>query len=128
MRKLFYIIILVLCFLCPVKRVDIAKLEPVEAVAITVRDGFVHLLTDTESAGQGATVKEAVQSLKENATGIIYLDTARFLLIGEQAQNVADQLWQYLHANVRSAPYSGSDIIEEVKRLDAHSLAEKPWR
>lgn len=127
MRKLFYIIILVLCFLCPVKRLDIAKLEPVEAVTITVRDGFVHLLTDTESEGEGVTVAEAVQSLKEKTPGIIYLDTARFLLIGEKAQGAAEELKKYLRANVRSAPYCGADIIEEVKRLDAHSLAEKPW-
>ena len=127
MRRLFYIIILALCFLGPAKRLDIAKLEPVEAVAVTVRNGIVHLITDTKSEGKGTTVEAALQSLKENATGIIYLDTARFLLIAENAQDAANQLMAYLRQNIRIAPYRGTDVKEEAKHLDAHDMSAKPW-
>ncbi len=127
MRRLLYIVILSLCLFSPVKRLDIAKLEPVEAVAVVVRDGVVHIRTDTQSEGKGSTAEEALKALKENAPGIIYLDTARFLLVGEDAWEAADDLEGYLHSNIRIAPYRGTDVKEEAKYLDAHDLASKPW-
>lgn len=127
MRKILYVIILLVCVLCPVKRLDVAKLEPVEAVAITVEDGIVRLVTDTQSEGEGETAEEALRALKDNSSAIIYLDTARFLLVGEGAQNAAQELAAYLRANVRIAPYRGTDVKEETRYLDSHKLSSKPW-
>ena len=127
MRKLFYIVILLLCFVCPVKRMDIAKLEPVEAVAVTVKDGMVRLITDTQAEGEGITAEEALKMLKDKAQGIIYLDTARFLLVGEDAKEAAQSLLEYMRKDIRTAPYGGTDVKEEAKRLDSHDLSAKPW-
>lgn len=127
MRKsLYYIGVLALTFLFPVTRLDIAKLEPVEAVAITVEDQSVVLSTDTESVGKGATAEEALADLKRNAQGIIYLDTARFLLIGDHAEDPALQLRRYLKSSVRIGSYMGTDVKEEAAYLDAHEMREKP--
>lgn len=127
MRKVLYVALLLSCLLIPVKRLDISKLEPVEAVAVTVKNGMVHLYTDTKSEGEGVTVEEALNALKRNASGIIYLDTARFLLVGEGANREAEQLKEIMRTDVMTAAYKETDVKEEAMRLDAHDLAEKPW-
>lgn len=127
MRTQLYIVLLGLMLLAPVKRLDVSKLEPVEAVAVTLENGMVCLTTDTEAEGKGITAEEALLSMKENTSGIIYLDTARFLLIGENAEDAAQDLKSWLRKNVRICKYSGSDVKEETKRLDAHDLSTKPW-
>ena len=76
MRAIAYIMILTLMLMAPVTRLDISKLEPVEAVAVMIEEENVRLETDTGSIGRGKTVSQALEDLKTNATLIIYLDTA----------------------------------------------------
>lgn len=127
MRKVIYAALILLSLLIPLKRLDIAKLEPVEAIAVAVKNGEVHLATDTDSEGKGKTVELALKELKANAQGIIYLDTARFLLVGENAQNEAEEMKRYMRSNVVLAPYDREDVAEETRRLDAHERSKKPW-
>ena len=77
MRRILYGVILLAAFFAPVERLDVAKLLPVEAVAIYLEEGQVVLETDSEDRGRGDTVQAALENLKQNATKIIYLDTAR---------------------------------------------------
>ena len=126
MRMLYYIIILGLMLLAPVKRLDVAKLEPVEAVAVTVNDGSVVLEADTGCVGKGRNAEEAVTSLKENAKGIIYLDTARFLLVGNNAEEAAMQMKPYLRRTVCLVAHGGGDIKEQTEYMDAHNFRTKP--
>lgn len=126
MRILLYIIILVAMFFAPVNRLDIAKLEPVEAVAIYMEDGQVTLQTDGKSMGRGATAAEALQNLKENALAVVYLDTADYLLVGDGAQDAAQQLQEYLKNSVQIGRYSGGSVKDEAKYLDVHGNSAKP--
>lgn len=126
MRILLYIVILVAMFFAPVNRLDIAKLEPVEAVAIYMEDGQVNLQTDGKSMGRGATAAEALQNLKENALAVVYLDTADYLLVGDGAQDAAQQLQEYLKNSVQIGRYSGGDVKDEAKYLDVHGNSAKP--
>ena len=126
MKRILYIVLLVLAVAIPVKRLDIAKLEPIEAVAVMVEDGLVCLRTDTESEGTGETVALALRALKENAKGMVYLDTARFLLVAENAYEEAKVLMQYLRRNVQVAPYGGAGVKEEAQYLETHDFAAKP--
>lgn len=126
MRRILYAVILLAALFAPVERLDVAKLLPVEAVAIYLEEGAIALETDTENKGRGSTVQEALKNLKENTTKIIYLDTARYLLVAENAQAQAQELLQYLKPNVRQGTYGGGDIKEEAKYLDAHSESAKP--
>ena len=89
MRKMLYVIILALTCFAPVNRVDVAQLLPVEGVALYIDGIDVVLETDTQNTGRGATVAEALDNLKENTPAVVYLDTAEYLLIAENA-------WQYL--------------------------------
>ena len=126
MRIIYYIIILGFMLFGPVNRLDVAKLEPVEAIAVTSKKGEVILKTDTGSVGVGSDAEAALDSLKKNAKGIIYLDTVRFLLIGDGANEVAMQLKPFLRGSIRFAPYRSGDVEEETRYIDAHDLAEKP--
>ena len=126
MRIVYYIIILGIMLFAPVKRLDVAKLEPVEAIAVTSNNGEVTLKTDTGSIGAGSDAEEALVSLKKNAKGIIYLDTARFLLIGDEAKEAAMELKPFMRGAIQFAAYCGGDVEEETRYIDAHDLAEKP--
>jgi hypothetical protein len=111
----------------PVKRMDITKLEPVEAIAVEKEKGKVVLTTDTQSVGTGTNAEKALVALKENSLGIIYLDTVRYLLVESGAEDAAKQLAPFLHRSVAVASYNGGGIKEEVRYLDARNFAAEPW-
>ena len=127
MRIISYLLILVLMLLAPVKRMDISKLEPVEAIAVEVVKGKVVLTTDTQSVGMGTNTEEAMVALKENSIGIIYLDTVRYLLVESGAEDAAKELRPFLHRSVAVAPYNGGNIKEEVRYLNARNFTAEPW-
>ncbi len=126
MRIILYILILALLLLAPVERLDVAKLLPVEAVAVYMDGSDVVLETDTENLGRGETAEEALEDLKKNTAAIIYLDTAEYLLVGEGAKSHGVQLKGYLKASVIMGDYSGGSVKDEAKYLDAHSESAKP--
>jgi len=116
----------VLSLLAPVQRLDVAKLQPVEAVAIYEEQDLIVLETDTESVGKGQTVQQALENLKQNTAAVVYLDTANYLLVTEAAEPYAKELMVYLKPSVRIAKYSGGNVKEEAKYLDAHAESARP--
>lgn len=126
MRMLLYIVILGVMLSLPVNRLDIAKLEPVEAVAVYKENGRVVLKTDQGSTGWGRTPQEALKNLRDMAASVIYLDTADYLLIGENCEEEAKQLLQYLRDSVQTGVYRGTDVQEEARFLDVHRRASEP--
>lgn len=114
MRILLYIVILALLFLAPVQRLDVAKLEPVQTVAIRIVDGQVVLETDTKNKGQGGTVQAAIDDLEENTPGVIYLDTAQYLLITEDAAAHAEELEKHLRPSVKVSLWDGQGSVEQA--------------
>lgn len=126
MRWILYLLISGLLLLAPVDRVDVAKLIPVEAVAVFEEDGRLVIVTDTEDRGEGATVEVALENLKENAVGIIYMDTLRYLLVGESMEAHTEEMIERLKSGVKTGRYAGGDVKEEARLLDAHSESAKP--
>lgn len=120
MRKILSIVILMLSLAAPVKRLDVAKLQPVETVAIYYSGNAVVLETDTGDVGQGSTAAKALQDLKESACSVIYLDTAEYLLIGQNAQNAAAELRPFLKDSVKVGSYHGGDIKKETAYWEIH--------
>lgn len=120
MRKIFSLAILGLCLLAPVQRLDVAKLEPVETVAMYLQGEQIVLETDGGDRGVGETAGEALINLKENALSVIYLDTAQYLLLGEGAQPYVEALRPALRKGVKVGPYSGGDLKEETRFLQIH--------
>lgn len=126
MKFILYAVIIALSLFAPVTRLDIAKLSPVEAVAVYKEYGQVVLKTDEENEGRGENVHLALADLKEKASVIIYLDTARYLLVGEGAAAEAAALQAYLKESVLVGNYAGGDVKEEAKYLDVHTDSAKP--
>ena len=126
MKKILYIIIVGLTFIAPVNRVDVAKLEPIEAVAMDVQGEVVILRTDTGREGRGATPAQALENLKTNTPAVAYLDTARFLLISTPAAERIGEITPFLRPRVQVEPYLGTDVKAELDYLKAHINPAKP--
>lgn len=126
MRKVLYAVILALLFLAPLERADVAKLLPIEAVALYVEDGVVVLETDTENVGRGATVAEALGNLKEMTPAVVYLDTAEFLLVSEDAATYVEEMKNILKPSVKVCVCQASGRVKEaVKYLEVHRKLPK---
>lgn len=118
MRKIAYVVILAMLFLAPVKRLDVANLQPVQTVAIYTEPGAVVLETDTHNVGRGASVAEAVANLEEMTPGVIYLDTAEYLLVSTDAEEYVDALRKYLAPSVEVSRWViGNDVEIAAKYL-----------
>lgn len=114
MRMLLYIVILALLFFSPLERLDIAKLEPVQTIAIRIVDGQVVLETDTKNKGQANTMQAAIDDLEENTPGVIYLDTAQYLLITQEAAHYGEELEKYLRPSVKVSIWDGKGSVEKA--------------
>ena len=115
MRKnLFYGILLAAAVLVPAERTNLQKMKPVEAVYLYMEDGDVAILTDTGDRGVGQGVEKAIADLKERTAGIIYLDTADYLLIGQGGEQHIPALAQYLKKTVRVCQTEGEVDMERV--------------
>ena len=114
MRILLYIIILALLFFAPVERLDVAKLEPVQTVAISMKENALILETDTNNRGEGANITDALSDLEDRTPGVIYLDTAEYLLVTEDATGYIDALRGYLSPSVKVSLWDGEGSVESA--------------
>ena len=122
MRRIIYIVILALLFFAPVERVDVAKLLPIQAVAIYLEADTVVLETDTEDKGRGEDASKALDALKENTPAVVYLDTAEYLLVSEEAVSLVDELRPYLKPSVKVCVCDASGSVKNAaKYLDVHA-------
>ncbi|MBQ4640986.1 MAG: hypothetical protein IJB47_00005 [Oscillospiraceae bacterium] len=130
-RIVIYIILLAVLWLVPVKGSDVGKLQPVEVVFIYRDQGQIIMETDTKDKGVGATVEEALANLKDTTPGIIYLDTAEYLLLAEDTTDVAEQLRRILKKTVQICTADrGIDLSLVARFLPAHSKLPqfKQWQ
>lgn len=99
MKLLLYLAILIGLWIIPLRGADVGKLIPVEVIAVSEKGGIYTVKTDTGDMGQGGTLPEALEALKDHASGIIYLDTAEFLLTEEGV--APETLRHYLKEGIR---------------------------
>ena len=131
MRILLYICILALLLLAPVERLDVAKLEPVQTVALRLEGQTLVLETDTKNRGQGSTLREAIEDLENRTPGVIYLDTAQYLLLTEDVLPYSQQLKTVMHPTVKVSLWDGKGSVEKAAqylaiRRDLPRLKELP--
>ena len=125
-RIVLYIGILVLLLAAPVESADIGKLLPVQVISIRKENGWVVLETDTEDIGMGGNAVQALRNLKDTASGIIYLDTAEYLLLTKDTQEDVEQLRSELKPDLRLCMCNKPvDLAETAKFLSVHGKLPK---
>jgi len=127
MKKIvIYTILLAAALLIPVKGTDVGKLVPVEVIQIYKEGDVGGIATDLGESGVGTSVKEAVENLKATTSGIIFMDTADFLLIDVNAKEEAIVLKDYLKPSVRVCFLDGEiDLEKTAAFLNVHRPATK---
>lgn len=127
MKKIiFYVLILLIALWIPVRKMDISNLEPIQAVGINKTGEQYVITTDTEAMGVGKTIKQAVESMKRECEKIVYLDTAKYLLVSEECTAAVSELSESLKNNVKVAIWDG---LEELKKaaqyMQSHRIGVK---
>ena len=101
MKILLYIgFLLLVCFL-PVEGTDVGKLIPVEVIAISESDGMITVRTDTGDQGTGEDLHTAFADLKDSASGVVYLDTAEYVLMEPGTEAWMDTAGTYLKGDTK---------------------------
>ena len=119
-RVVIYVWILLLMLMAPVKRLDVAKLEPVEVVFISRQGSGVLLATDTKAEGRGADAAAALYDLRQSTAGVVYLDTAEFLVVSEDAVDQIDVIRTWLNGSVRLCCAENLQVEQVAKYLEVH--------
>ena len=120
-RIALYIGILAMLVLAPVRGADIGKLRPVQVVSVYKENNWVVMETDTDDRGYGGTAQQALRNLKDTSNGIIYLDTADYLLLSKDTVDAAEELRQELKNSVRLCMVTKPLDLEEVSQyLSVH--------
>ena len=110
---------------------DIGMLIPVETVFIQKLENEIVIETDSGDRGAGATMKQAAEDLKEKADGVIYLDTADYLILNREAEALLYQLQSNQKQEVALCETEGQINVEEITPfLRAHKpqLRLSDWR
>ena len=74
-----------LCML-PRTGTDAAKLLPAQVLVIAQEDGQIVVESDNGASGSGATLPDALASMRESAEGTLFLDTAEHIVLLQSAQ------------------------------------------
>ena len=120
-RVILYIVILIAVWFVPVEGANIGNLHPVEVVLVTKEEGRAVLMTDTGDIGKGETAVEALADLKKTTPGTVYLDTAEYLLIGENADALVEELRPYLKTSVKVCEAENEvNLVEAAEYLRVH--------
>ena len=122
-RIAIYIALLAAALLMPVNGTDVGKLVPVEVLQLYKDGDAVVISTDLGNTGTGTTVETAIENLKNTTAGIIFLDTADFLLVDETAQEEAGALKSYLKPSARVCRTAG---VIELKEAASYLAVHKP--
>lgn len=121
MRRVLYAALLIPLFFVPLKRVNVADLLPIEAVAIYRNGDQVVLETDTEHKGFGENAEKALASLKQNTPAVVYLDTAEYLLVAPDAVEQVESLRPHLKPSAKVCVCGAAGKVKDaVKYLEIH--------
>lgn len=120
-RIVIYILALAAALLVPLRGTDVGKLQPVGLVQLYKEDKTVVIVTDTGDSGRGDTAKAAFENLEATTSGIIFLDTADYLLISKSAIDEIVGLKAYLKPSVRVCLAEADiDPVQAAEYLAVH--------
>ena len=123
-RIWIYGILLAAALAAPTERNDLEKLHPVEVVSLYMEEIQIVVETDTGAKGKGETVEQALRNMKETTAGIVFLDTADYLLVSRETEELIADVRPYLKAGARVCKTQGSVKVEEAAAFLANHTPE----
>lgn len=109
--------VLVATGLLPLHSTDAADLQPATVLIFDrMNDGTIRILSDAEAEGVGMTVDAALVNMKERADGVLFLQTAEYLLFTERAECLLAQCTR--HSALRPAA-SVAKIVGDLPDAEA---------
>lgn len=125
-RIISYVVLLGALLFVPLNRIEIADLEPIQAVWMHTENGNIVLEADTEDKGAGNTVETALEDMRNKSTGVVYLDTAQYLFVSESALGEIPAIQPYFKGSIRLCKWNGEGGLKEVaKYADSRNLGQK---
>ena len=107
--------------LWPFRASDVAKLQPVEVLAVYGENEEITIATDIGVKGKGSSVQMALGDMKETASGMIFLETVDYLLIAPEQVALLPELSSYLRPACRVCLWKGDIKLQDVADfLDTH--------
>lgn len=110
---------------------DVAKLEPVELVRLRQTASGIEVQTDTGSFGLGVTVTDAVENMKDTASGEIFLDTAEYVVLTGLDEHILAELMTCFRPSCKILFLAGAARPEELSaflRSRPQKLTLLDWR
>lgn len=106
----------------PFAAVDVAKLQPVEAVYVEWTGGQVRVCADTGDTGTGVDAAQAFADLQRSSASELFLDTAEYLFLGPGGERVLPQLYDLLRPACEVCfSGSGMELADAAAYLDTHA-------
>ncbi len=96
---------------------NISTLQPVQVLVVSA-DGEIHLQTDTGDEGSGDSMAAALDKMRANATGEVFLDTTDYLLISDAV--VLEEIKLYLRPSCRVCLLEGEPDLEKLGEYLKH--------
>lgn len=100
--------------LLPQRGAETGKLLPVETLLIEKQARQYRVATDTGHTAQGGSLKQAVDALREEAPGILFLDTTDYVLLAGEAEECMEKLSDYVRPGTRVYKLEGTAELSEV--------------
>ncbi len=76
----------------PFSESDVAQLQPVELLYVSMTSEGVKVATETGDLGEGEDLNEAMHDLEKCAAGKVFLETAEYLLVTDGARGLLPEL------------------------------------
>lgn len=126
MKRLLALLLAVVLLRVEHTALDITRLEPVELLAVTAEDGLLCIRTDTGSMGEGTDLDSALQDLHSRADGIVFPDTADYLVVDDAGAQLLPQLSRILRPACRVYRGEvGTDLKSVASWLKQHPPEER---
>ena len=130
-RSIIYVALLAGALLVPTADTELGKMKPVETLSIQHSNGQITLSTDADDFGTGESVAQAVQDLQETTSGMVFLDTTDYLLVGENATSYIRDLAPYIKRSAQVCEI-GADVVPkdagEYLRSHKPETKLKQWK
>ena len=100
--------------LLPQRGTEVGKLLPVETLLIEKQAGQYRVSTDTGNTARGDSLEKAVDALRAEAPGILFLDTADYVLLAGAAEGCMEKLPDYVRPGTRVYKMEGTAELSEI--------------